>query len=571
MKKIKLQEMTYHYNYDEVTCFEHPMIVLFDFLNPGMGFCYALLSKLRGIYNPEMEQADRQSYSTHEYVLNEVEKQFGIGMEKLNRISYKEIIRYLDSDMPVLMGVNLKDIFYSSYYAEQDWVHWFLIKGYKQRGNLLTVLDNTQFEYIGHAYEDFNIPFDLVKSANKSFVKKYGNQDSVLVFKKLFHSDMDTIMVYILEEYLKTDLRVKDNYRQNILIKLYSDINAETHTAYGKTDILESSFVNEFRKKLINVNKYRMVFFNGIADYMRKKQFDIDKTNTFNLFRSNLGELDKLWRNHAMKSIVKVMHGENIDEVTDEKIIDLEVEVQKEIKVFLDYLTDIKGENGKKRFNKVDNHDRKINYDSETNYAKGNNNEENYVIKGGINKDVRFENNHDSIISCNGDLLKGKTAFRFKKQKTYNWWDMDEAPKMIFKKTICDGICLEAGFSFRKPEEEDIGSESKDGSYEAGIFVREKRTGRSFMIGMENNERVVVSQIGEFGDKFDMDIGNLYKIFICANDEGAELGIRREDGQEEILFMSDKMDLADCEIGIACKTWGMGVDLVVMCEWNWIQ
>ncbi|MDE7430800.1 MAG: hypothetical protein K2N34_02630 [Lachnospiraceae bacterium] len=559
MKKIKLQEMKYHYDYDEITCFEHPVIVLFDFLNPGMGFCYALLSKLRGIYDVGKKQGNEQSYNIREYVLTETEKQFGIGMEKLNRISYKEIIRYLDSDMPVLMGVNLKDIFYSSYYAEQDWVHWFLIKGYKQRGNLLTVLDNTQFEYIGHAYEDFNIPFDLVKSANKSFVKRYGNQDSVLVFKKLFHADVDTIMVYILEEYLKTDLRVKDNYRQNILIKLYSDINAETHTAYGKTNILESSFVNEFRKKLINVNKYRMVFFNGITDYMRKKQFDKNEINTFNLFRSNLGELDKLWRNHAMKSIVKVMHGEKTVEVTNGEIIDLEVEVQKEVKVFLDYLTDIKEENRQELLNKEGNHDRESNYDG------------NPVTKGGINNDVRFENNHDDIISNDGDLLQGKTVFHFKKYKTYNWWDMDEAPRMIFKKAICDGICLEAGFAFCKPEAEDIGSESKDGSYEAGIFVREKRTGRSFMIGIENNERVVVSQIGEFGDKFDMDMGISDRIFIRENKEGAELGVKRKDGQGEILFMSDKMDLADCEIGITCKTWGNGVDLRVMCEWKWAK
>lgn len=52
----------------------------------------------------------------------------------------------------------------SSYYAEHDWVHWFLIKGYKQRENLVKLLDNTQFENIGHKYEDFNIPFDIVNT-----------------------------------------------------------------------------------------------------------------------------------------------------------------------------------------------------------------------------------------------------------------------------------------------------------------------------------------------------------------------------------------------------------------------
>ena len=39
------------YDYDEVSCFEHPIIVAMDYIGEGCGKYYAMLSKLNSIYN----------------------------------------------------------------------------------------------------------------------------------------------------------------------------------------------------------------------------------------------------------------------------------------------------------------------------------------------------------------------------------------------------------------------------------------------------------------------------------------------------------------------------------------
>ena len=545
MKKIKLQDMRYQYEYDEITCFEHPMIVLFDYLNPGLGFCYALLSKLRGIYIQEKETEKHQGYNVREFVLKEVDRHFGITMEEQKCMSYKKIIKYLNNNTPVIMGVNLKDIFYSSYYAEHDWVHWFLIKGYKQRGNLVTLLDNTQFENVGHKYEDFNIPFDIVKNANKSYIKRYGSEYSNIVFRKSYYVDIDEIIIYILNEYLKVDLSKKENYRQSILIKMYADMSVQNISVYGRTDKAEEEFVNELRKKMININKYRVVFLNGISDYMQKSGFNIQMAKDYDEFNILIRELNTLWHKNTMKAAVKIMHGERTAEIIDEEIICKEINVQNDVRRFVEYLTKKMSEKKSGLANK-----------EESSLETG---KDNRTDMG--NRNIRFENNSNNIISNTGQSLSGKATFTFDGTGVYNWWDMDNAPKMILKNTINQRTGLVVDLCIH---------EYREGNFEAGAFVREKSTGRSLMIGIENEKYLVISEIGREGHKLNIDKQDIFRIFIREQKGNIEFGINNID-EKNVMFVSDDIHLNDCEIGIVCKTWSSNMKLEVEFVWKWIK
>lgn len=541
MKKIKLQDMIYDYEYDEITCFEHPIIVICDYLNPGMGFCYALLSKLRGIY----VQYKHQNYNTRELVLKEVSGHFGICMEEKKSISYREIIKYIDKNTPMIMGVNLKDIFYSSYYKEHDWIHWFLIKGYNQRGNLVTLLDNTQFEYIGHRYEDFNIPFDIVKNANKSFIKRYGSECSNIVFKKSYHVDMEEIMIYILNEYLKVDLKNKENYRQSILTKMYAGMNTQNPSSFWGIDKEKEEFMNEFKKKMININKYRAVLFNGISDYMTKSSFYMQMADVYDEFNIHVRELNTLWQKSTMKFLVKIMHGENTEEILDEEIIRREILVQNDVRRFAEYL-----------IKKVSEPDERLINREKSFLKSGVDNTEDIV-----SSNIRFENNYSNIISNTGQSLYGKTIFTFDGTGIYNWWDMDNAPKLIFKNEINQKTGLLVDLCI---------SEYREGNFEAGIFVREKSTGRSLMIGIENKKYLVISEIGREKQKLDIDKQDTYRIFIRENKETIEFGMNHVD-EENVMFVSCDIPLNDCEIGIACKTWNKNIKLKVEFDWRWME
>ncbi len=533
--------MIYHYEYDEITCFEHPVIVTCDYLNRGLGFCYALLSKLRGIYIQE----GKQNYNVRELVLREVRRYFGICIEEQKSISYREIVKYVDNDIPVIIGVNLKDIFYSNYYVEHDWVHWFLIKGYKQRGNLVTVLDNTQFEHIGHGYEDFNIPFDIVKNANKSFIKRYGSEYSNIIFKKLYHVDIDEIIIYILSEYLKVDLNNKENYRQSILIKMYADMNTQNNFFYGRTDKTKEEFVSELKKKIININKYRVVFLNGISDYMQKRDFSIQMADACEEFNMHIRELNTLWQKNTMKSTIKIMHGEKTAEIIDEEVIRKEKLVQSDVRRFVEYLVEKMSERKQRLANKEESL-LEIGIDNRTDM---------------VDSSIRFENNCNNIISNTCKALSGKTTFTFDGTGMYNWWDMDNAPKMILKNMINQRMSLVVDLCIR---------EYIEGNFEAGAFVREKSTGRSLMIGIENEKYLVISEIGREGHKLDVDKHDSFRIFIREHKGNIEFGINSID-EENVMFVSDDIHLDDCEIGIVCKTWTGNMKLEVDFIWEWIK
>lgn len=373
-KTIRLDNV--EYEYDEVTCFEHPIAVLFEYYKKGTGNLFIMAAKCMGVYGEA---------SIREGLFSFLKEKFGFEISCKKFPNYREVVKYIDNNSPIIVGVNLKEIFYSTYYMEGNWTHWMLINGYRKTGNLITVYDNTQFDYIGHDHGNFNIPFNYIKLANKSFVKAYGWEYSSMTVKIIKEISMKEMVVAVLEMYIKYMSCEGIKYRQIKLLKEY--------------EILESSKNNlrfdkvEVCKKLININKYRKLLLSGFKIYMDKYKFDEEQKNKFIKVREKLNEQ---WQDYILRQCVKIRTGKDIN-------MDIGDEIKKDEKETLSYICMFR----------------------------------NYLI-----------NEADEIILDNKGIMltedKNKYTYSIMDDGIYNWWDMDDACKRIVYDNLDDDMEVSA-------------------------------------------------------------------------------------------------------------------------------
>lgn len=550
MKKLSITEFKYSYEYDEVTCFEHPLVISLDYLKSDTGHLFAILSKLRETYGTQ--KVENGYTNIRDSVLRTIQDYSGIEVNELRNLSYKEIIRQIDKGVPIIVGVNLKDIFYSSYYMERDWNHWFLIIGYKEKQRLVTILDNTQFHNIGEDYEEFNIPFDILKQANKSYVKKYGKQYSVIELANLSRVNEKKIMSLIIEEYCNLNLMKTDGYRQIVLLNTYLDVLKDISIEVGWENVnnveIEGSITREIKKKIININKYRKIFFDEIKKYMENSGYKDTYSENVSKFEKQCSELNKIWQNYVINSFVKIAKVQNLENIVPNKIIDNEEIVQNEVKKFLVYLNE-----------------EKISKNTVSDKALINKNE-----------NFRYENNEDKI-ALNKMLgeSSGEILFEFAGRRNYNYWDMDEAPRVVIDINRGENEIIEIYAESKTVYRNDV-------NVEVGLFIRDNDNGRVYMLGVENEESIVVSEIGVSGYKYEIDKKDGVRLFIRIKEKLVEFGVykvnidnnqeinRSEKINRDVIYSIDINSEMNSDVGIMCKTWGKIGKASVECKW-WIN
>lgn len=497
MKSLAVREIPYDYEYDEVTCYEHPMMAVMEYYEQGAGRYYALLSKYYGTY---------YSGNVRKQVMNELEDILGFEVQEPVRLNYKNIRKSIDEGIPVIVGVNLKEIFYSRYYMKNDWVHWMLVKGYHDREKVITLLDNTQYESVGHSYGEFQLPFKLLYQANRSYKKRYGGEYAILLVRDRKNKSLGEVFQHIVEQYMSLNLEDTKNYRQISLMKLY-----KTEKAKG---MLGKDYLLEFKKKLININKYRKLFFDEIKNEMILCCYPEKETENYDL---ETKELNRRWQKYILKALVKLNIGTEIELTPDEEIIHLECIVQEKTGAFLEYIR-----------------------------TKGVETVQQEKASG-----YRMENNEDHIVKMTENRGKEEILFQFTGRRIYNWWDMDDAPKVVFERPDRE---QEPPFFFETVMQSSMETvENEKLCWEAGIFVRNRETGESFLLGIENEHYVVADEIGFAGHKFDIEKQKEYHLFLKIEKEEIEFGLY-EGEQKKVLWVQERTE--EIDIGIACKTWG---------------
>lgn len=493
MNELPIKDIPYDYEYDVITCYEHPLFAAIEYYEHGAGRYYALLSKFYGIYC---------SGNVRKQVMSEMREILGVEVKNLEKNNYKMLKKYVEEGMPVLMGVNLKDIFYSSYYLEKDWVHWMLIKGYKDKGNMITVLDNTQYEYIGHSYGEFHIPFKMLNKANGSYRKKFGHEYSLMSVRKCAYISPKDTYQRIMEKYLSINLEETNNYRQITILETYEKILL--------SGMLGGEILLEFEKKLININKYRQLFFDEIKEEMLKYQYNDVEVKQY---EQEVGKLSKKWQEYILKSLLKLKRGTENELKLDSEIISLECLIQRMVTLFLEY---IKKEHVKK-------------------------------IQSNILYKYILENDEDQLIRVKEEDIE----FCFNGKKIYNWWDVDNAPKVIVYK---QDVQRKRKINFETIlKSKMLVHETEKTLYEAGIFIRNKDTGGSIIMGIENNNYAVVDIVGIVGYKYDIKKQNEYHLFLEIDKGKIKMGLY-EEKNKKVLW--EQEEFVRMDIGVTCKTWG---------------
>ncbi|MDG7131017.1 hypothetical protein OVO36_07650 [Streptococcus pneumoniae] len=98
---------------------------------------------------------------------------FCIESEKINfsdeYVLTEFIVKNINKYGSVFVPINLKEIYYSAYYKEQDWPHLFLINGYDKEKELFYVIDATQIYSDILTEQNFCITFEILERAYKSY------------------------------------------------------------------------------------------------------------------------------------------------------------------------------------------------------------------------------------------------------------------------------------------------------------------------------------------------------------------------------------------------------------------
>ena len=534
MNSLSINDFKYGYDYDEVSCFEHPIIVAMDYIGEGCGKYYAMLSKLNSIYNCKK----KINYVPRKETFDEINKYWGIKIKNKKNMSFKSICEKIDLGVPVIVGVNLYSIFYSEHYLERDWNHWMLIEGYRHNGKVLKILDNAQFQDIGRCYEPFNIKYDILKKSYKDYVRKYGNDYGIFLIEKEVEVSKYSILKYIITKYMNIDICDKKSYRQQELIDMYSDLVRRDKSIHTKND---GSLVTEIKKRILNINKFRMLLFNEIKNHMIFYEYNINKKDCYEKYVECINELFNSWLNTVILSLVSATKVYKKCEFISSKIINLEMIVQKEIRKFFEYIN-------------KDGFKEKIIMDCKNKFGI-NDNDRRDEGWSDIIYDIENGNN---VIDLKGNAGSGSVKFAFDDNVICNWWDKDNAPKILLcPATDIGEIRL------------DILSEYEDenSNCEVGLFLRDTENKCNYMIGYDNNCNIVFSEINV--DCIKIKNYKRYNIspYICLGNNVVKYGVYMGRKKEEITEQCE-INVDKCYIGIACKTWGTPGRKEIECKWD---
>lgn len=500
MKKISVYDMQKNFYIDEVTCFEHPIAVAMNYYSSKCSSLYLTLAKMYGIYFGDGRENIRET------IFKSIREIIGINRVEYGKATVDIIRKNIDKGIPVIVGVNLKNIFYSEYYMKRDWGHWILVNGYDEQNKTFNIVDNTQFGKLGERYDEFVITYDILLQASKEYRKRFGNEYVCLALEQEKEFDYKRALIHILEKYDAIEIDNISEYRQIQLLEMLNEVSAD-NSEHGKY------YREEFKKKLININKYREVLFEEIASIMADFNYDIEKRY---IYQGRIKNLYELWDNYIMVNLVKASRGRFIA-CNSNEISAAENDIQNEIKAFIEYLY--------KNENISDNEN-----------------------KNKIKDEITYEkiNNGDGIIYGNDE----KIIFNFDGKRTYNWWIEDEAPKVkIYSGHIENNSNIKINTCIEIVRDT---VSQYDGMLQTGIYIHTYADNRNYICGFEGNEKWILDRVGY--DGLYLDINNKYEISVEITQ--SVVIFRKVVKQDEYQIFSQKVNTDDgLEVGLVCKTW----------------
>lgn len=512
--RYDINDIKKEYYIDTVTCFEHPIATAIKYFNTDSSECYLALTKLYGVYR---EDYDGNEETNIDKIIKEAKDVFGIEIKKFKNVDWKTIVNCMDSEKLIIAGVNLYEMFYSEHYLKDNWGHWILINGYDKSNNTLNIFDNAQYNVLGERYGDFKITYRMLKKASKSYKIKYGEENLAFMVSK--HKEFNYIkaITYIVSKYIEINISLDKVYRQIFLLKEINKLTFSNENYVGY-------YIEEFKKKVININKYRNLFFDILINSMKKLNWD--KYLTKEMIET-VSKQNKEWEKYILRNIVKVVKIKDYQPQLENSIYELENCIQNYVKKYLKYLREYDNNIDEKKLEQCKNN-------------------ENTMISSTIS--YKMENNNDKIISGNDKEI----IFNFNNNKLYNWWIEDNAPKILLVNENFEKI-TKGGIKITTHMEVENGTDiAGDELYQAGFYIKTLIDDNSYVCAVENDSKWIFDRIGNSGRK--QSIKNEYDIFLIIKDEKIVFG-ETVGGMDLILFEDEIIFEGIFETGIMCKTW----------------
>lgn len=511
MNEINMIDKFEQYSLDKISCFERPICNVLEYYYDNSGSLCIMMMKIFQMYRIK-------DTNPRESLLNYIKESFGCNVFFRGSLSVNKIKRYIDKEIPVIVGIDLEKMFYSSYYKKNSWPHWITITGYDDARKRFTVFDNTQFSEINSKYAKFYITYSVYKKANKSYVAQYGRDYASVVFEKGDNDiDYGLEIKKILSFYRSID-------KQNSEISMHEYLVKEFQKNQIRENMYSKMICEEIKKKIINISKYHYVFFEEIANAMKNLGYD----------KKNINELKN------MNTLVAKEMNNN-----DLKII---VNLSRKCPI------------GNRLMNDDENvkHMRKL-IDGFYNFiSSGDVNQVADKIKQNPVLPDRVENNKDGIIS----YYNGEYSFDFKNGQ-YNWWIEDEAPKVI----LFHGRLSKQHLLFKTKIF--ITEDSLLTNLQAGIFIRDVESEdlwlrNGYFGAVDCHGKLVFDAIGNDNNEKEYNIKEENKLFLEITDGNIWFGIYKDNGDLERLFSKPFEQLGLIELGFACKTWNNGNRLHIL-------
>lgn len=164
-----LKPVDNYYSLEEVTCFDRLLGIFLNSINNSYCDLFYMINNFYRCYKVD-DSKNEYDFEREMHILRNF---FCIESEKINfsdeYVLTEFIVKNINKYGSVFVPINLKEIYYSAYYKEQDWPHLFLINGYDKEKELFYVIDATQIYSDILTEQNFCITFEILERAYKSY------------------------------------------------------------------------------------------------------------------------------------------------------------------------------------------------------------------------------------------------------------------------------------------------------------------------------------------------------------------------------------------------------------------
>lgn len=489
-----IEELRERYSLEYLDCFDYPVAINYNWLNPNIIDLYYAYTKLYSSFYIKK--------GFNDYDLMDLEEEIGIRCAKIHSKEslLEDIKQLINEGHMVLVPGNLKYLFYSSYYLKEDRGHMFIVKGYDDENELFYILDSIQ-------------------EKGEEGIPSY--TDFVMRFSDL--SDIYNGYEVITEPYIYyfEDINSEQMYKERVEIfleKLYRAIENEKYMEY---ELLTNKKHLDGKVKddeyLMNIPRYKEMMMLHIIKIMEQYSYDVSK------LKDITEQLKTAWIKNNTRLILKLLkntNGQMKYTFTEETKMGEKL-LLSEIKNCLEYLST------------KESNDRTTKIES--------------LYKKMGDLDVYFENNQDSIIAY--DENEKKIIFDFNNGMIYNTWIDDGCPKVVFYKAdkAVEKFYLQVKCS--------IEIDSNKEGHQEGVYVRTD-SHSMYAFAIDYMKKLILDNVGASTLESYYYCGNKQEIILYYELDQNKLsyGIISEDATKQQMGVYELTSKVK-DIGLYCKTW----------------